>query len=218
MRIILLGAPGAGKGTVAELLTAKYGIKQISTGDILRSEVTNRSGLGVTAEKYMSRGELVPDSLIMEIMEKRLLQNDCRAGFILDGFPRTIHQAESLGAMLTALGMEIDVIVNLEVPEEVILRRLTSRRTCSNTACQAIYNIYTKPSKKEGVCDKCGSPTVQRDDETETAIRQRLVTYRGKTAPLIGFYKNNPVFITVPALTPDPAIEEIARFTANRAS
>jgi adenylate kinase len=210
MRIILLGAPGAGKGTVAELLTARYGIRQISTGDMLRSAVAAGTGLGSEAAGYMKRGELVPDELIMAIMEKRLQEEDCRTGFILDGFPRTIGQADSLKKMLKTLSMNIDAVVNLEVPEDVIIRRLTSRRTCSNRDCQAIYNIYTKPSKKEGVCDKCGSPTVQRDDETEEAIKQRLATYAEKTAPLIDYYRNDPAFISVPSLKPEPAIEALA--------
>ncbi|HNW27811.1 MAG TPA: adenylate kinase [Spirochaetota bacterium] len=209
MRIILLGAPGAGKGTVSEILTEQYGIKQISTGDILRSAVKAGTELGKTAEGYMKRGELVPDSLILDIMEKRLQEDDCRKGFILDGFPRTIAQADSLKEMLDRLGMKVDAIVNLEVPEDVIIRRLSSRRTCSNHDCQAIYNIYTKPSRKEGICDKCGSPTIQRDDETEEAIRQRLATYAEKTAPLIDYYRHDPAFVSAPSIKPEPAIEAI---------
>jgi len=213
MRIILLGAPGAGKGTVAEILMEKYGISQISTGDMLRSAVKSGSELGKAAREYMNRGELVPDSLIMDIMEKRLQAGDCGKGFILDGFPRTIGQAESLAAMLKKLGMKIDAIVNLEVPEDVIVRRLGSRRTCSNADCQAIYNIYTKPSKREGICDKCGSPTIQRDDETEEAIKKRLATYAEKTAPLIDYYRNDPAFISAPSLKPEPAVEAVAALT-----
>lgn len=209
MRIILLGAPGAGKGTVSEILTERYGIKQISTGDMLRSAVKTGTELGKTAEGYMKRGELVPDSLILDIMEKRLQEKDCSKGFILDGFPRTIGQAESLKTMLGKLGMTIDAIVNLEVPEDVIIRRLTSRRTCSNQDCQAIYNIYTKPSRKEGICDKCGSPTIQRDDETEEAIKQRLTTYAEKTAPLIDYYRHDPAFVSAPSIKPEPAVEAI---------
>lgn len=212
MRIILLGAPGAGKGTVAESLTAKYGIRQISTGDMLRSAVKSGTELGTVAQGYMNRGELVPDSLILEIMEKRLLDDDCRAGFILDGFPRTINQAESLKKILEKLRIKIDVVVNLEVPEEVIIRRLGSRRTCSNRECQAIYNIYTKPSKVEGVCDKCGSPTVQRDDETDEAIKQRLTTYREKTEPLIGYYRGDSAFLSAESLTVEPVMKAIASF------
>ena len=216
MRIILLGPPGAGKGTVAELLTARHGIRQISTGDMLRSEVQRNTELGAAAEGFMGRGELVPDSLILEIMENRFLQDDSRKGFILDGFPRTIPQAQSLKAMLAGLSMKIDAIVNLLVSDDLILRRLTSRRTCSNPECQAIYNIYTKPSKVEGVCDRCGSPTRQRSDETPQAIRQRLATYQEKTAPLIEYYQNDPAFISVPSLKPEPVADEIARFVSER--
>ena len=211
MRIILLGAPGAGKGTVAELLEKRYNIRQISTGDMLRGAVQSGSDLGMTADGYMKKGELVPDELILAIMEERLQADDCQKGFILDGFPRTLGQADALRAMLDKLDMKLDAIVNLEVPEDVIVKRLTSRRTCSNVECQAIYNVLTMPSKKEGVCDRCGSPTVQRADETEEAIKQRLVTYREKTAPLIDFYKNDPAFVSVPSLTPEPAIEAIEK-------
>jgi len=211
MKIILLGAPGAGKGTVAELLEKRYNIRQISTGDMLRGAVQSGSDLGMTADGYMKKGELVPDELILAIMEERLQADDCQKGFILDGFPRTLGQADALRAMLDKLDMKLDAIVNLEVPEDVIVKRLTSRRTCSNVECQAIYNVLTMPSKKEGVCDRCGSPTVQRADETEEAIKQRLVTYREKTAPLIDFYKNDPAFVSVPSLTPEPAIEAIEK-------
>jgi adenylate kinase len=209
MRIILLGAPGAGKGTVAELLMERFGIRQISTGDILRGAVAAGTGLGAAAEGYMKRGELVPDTLILEIMEKRLLEEDCKKGFILDGFPRTIGQAESLNKTLDKLGMKIDAIVNLVVPEDVIIKRLTSRRTCSNPNCQAIYNVFTKPSRKEGICDKCGNPTIQRDDETEVAIKQRLKIYAEKTAPLVEHYRHDPAFITAPSLKPEPVIDAI---------
>ncbi|MCB1778255.1 MAG: nucleoside monophosphate kinase, partial [Candidatus Competibacteraceae bacterium] len=155
MRVILLGAPGAGKGTIAKLLTQVDGSVQISTGDILRGAVQAGTELGKQAEAFMKAGDLVPDALIMGIMETRLQEPDCAKGFLLDGFPRTIPQAEALKALLNKLGIQLDVVVNIEVPREEILNRLTTRRTCVNPQCQAIYNVRSQPSKVEGVCDKC---------------------------------------------------------------
>ncbi|TFH43535.1 MAG: adenylate kinase [Chrysiogenales bacterium] len=215
MRIILLGAPGAGKGTVAALLVDRFHIRQISTGDMLRGAVNAGTELGITAAGYMTRGELVPDSLILGIMESRLLDPDCAGGFILDGFPRTLGQAESLKGTLASLGMSLDAIVNLEVPEDVLVSRLASRRTCTNSDCQAIYNINTKPSAREGVCDRCGSPTAQRDDETEDAVRRRLAIYVEKTEPLIDYYRNDPAFISVSALKEEPVLAAILAFTGH---
>jgi adenylate kinase len=189
MKVILLGAPGAGKGTVAKLLTEMDGSVQISTGDILRAAVKEGSALGREAKAYMDRGDLVPDTLVMKMMEVRLQQPDCRKGFILDGFPRTIPQAEALKRLLESLKIQLDFVVNLEVPTDVILDRLTTRRTCANPDCQEIYNVKSNPPTADGKCRKCGTKVVQRDDETETAIMNRLDTYRAKTEPLIGFYK-----------------------------
>ena len=174
MKLILLGAPGAGKGTVAKLLTDVDGSVQISTGDILRGAVQAGTELGKQADAFMKAGDLVPDDLIMGIMEARLQEPDCEQGFLLDGFPRTIPQAEALKGLLDRIGIKLDMAVNLDVPREVILDRLTTRRTCSNSDCQAIYNVKSNPPKQEGVCDKCGSPVIQRDDETEEAISKRL--------------------------------------------
>ena len=190
MKIILLGAPGAGKGTVAKLLTETDGSVQISTGDILRAAVKEGSELGREAKAYMDRGDLVPDSLVMKMMEVRLQQPDCRKGFILDGFPRTIPQAEALKGLLASLKIKLDFVVNLEVPTDVILDRLTTRRTCANPDCQEIYNVKSNPPTADGKCRKCGTKVVQRDDETEAAIMNRLETYRKKTEPLIGFYRS----------------------------
>jgi adenylate kinase len=212
MRFILLGSPGAGKGTVAELLIKEYPIVQISTGDMLRSAVKSGSELGQKADKFMRSGELVPDELIMGLMEDRLQESDCANGFILDGFPRTTAQAEALKKIMEKLGISIDAVVNLEVPEDIILKRLTSRRTCSNPDCQAIYNIYSKPSKEEGICDKCGSATIQRADETEEAITRRLATYQEKTAPLIDYYKGDASFLSVPCLDAKETFDDISAF------
>lgn len=197
MRLILLGAPGAGKGTVAKLLTQFDGSIQISTGDILRGAVQAGTELGKKAEAFMKAGDLVPDELIMGIMEKRLQEPDCAKGFLLDGFPRTIPQAEALKELLNKLDITLDVVANIEVPRQEILNRLTTRRTCVNPQCQAIYNVRSQPPKVEGICDKCGSPIVQRDDETEEAISKRLDTYDEKTAPLIDFYRQEGLLLTV---------------------
>ncbi|MCG6886823.1 MAG: adenylate kinase [Proteobacteria bacterium] len=209
MKLILLGAPGAGKGTVAKLLTELDGSVQISTGDILRGAVQAGTELGKQADAYMKAGDLVPDELIMGIMEKRLQDPDCQKGFLLDGFPRTIPQAEALKKLLDKLGIKLDMAVDIDVPRDVILDRLTTRRTCSNSKCQAIYNVKSNPPKVEGVCDKCGSPVVQREDETEAAISHRLETYQEKTAPLVDFYANEGMLITVNATSSDAVIDAI---------
>ncbi len=209
MKLILLGAPGAGKGTVAKLLTDIDGSVQISTGDILRGAVQAGTELGKQAEAFMKAGDLVPDELIMGIMENRLQEPDCEKGFLLDGFPRTIPQAEALKELLAKLNIELDMAVNIDVPRDVILDRLTTRRTCSNTDCQAIYNVKSNPPKQAGVCDKCGSPVVQREDETEAAISHRLETYNEKTSPLIGFYDKEGLLVTCDATSSDAVINLI---------
>ncbi len=209
MKLILLGAPGAGKGTVAKLLTGVDGSVQISTGDILRGAVQAGTELGKQADAYMKAGDLVPDDLIMGIMEQRLQEPDCDKGFLLDGFPRTIPQAEALKALLEKIGIKLDMAVNLDVPRDVILDRLTTRRTCSNSDCQAIYNVESNPPKQEGVCDKCGSPVIQRDDETEEAISKRLETYNEKTAPLVSFYEKEGQLVNVNATSSDVVVQTI---------
>jgi adenylate kinase len=211
MKIVLLGAPGAGKGTVAKLLSELDGSVQISTGDILRAAVRSGSELGKKAKAYMDSGDLVPDSLIMEIMEARLQEDDCKKGFLLDGFPRTIPQAEALEKLLAKLGIALDFVANLEVPRDVILDRLTTRRTCSNPDCQEIYNIKSNPPNPDGTCKKCGSPVIQRDDETEEAILNRLETYNQKTAPLIGFYEGRGLLRNFVSLSSKDTVAEIAK-------
>jgi len=209
MKLILLGAPGAGKGTVAKLLTAVDGSVQISTGDILRGAVQAGTELGKEAEAFMKRGDLVPDSLIMGIMGKRLQEPDCQKGFLLDGFPRTIPQADELKDLLVKLDITLDMAVNIDVPRDVILDRLCTRRTCENTECQAIYNVKSNPPKQEGICDKCGSAAIQREDETEEAISHRLQTYNDKTAPLIGFYEKEGLLKTVSGTSSDVVVQEL---------
>jgi adenylate kinase len=201
MRIVLLGAPGAGKGTVAKMLSDYDGSVQISTGDILRNAVKVKSKLGMEAQGYMERGELVPDELIMDIMEVRLQESDCAKGFLLDGFPRTIPQAEELKKLLAKLNLRLDGVINLDVPKDVILDRLTTRRTCSNPDCQEIYNIKSKPPAPDGTCPKCGWLAVQRADETVGAITKRLETYSEKTAPLIGYYMREGLLRIISSLS-----------------
>jgi adenylate kinase len=207
MKLILLGAPGAGKGTVAKRLTQLDGSVQISTGDILRGAVAAGSELGKQAEAFMKAGDLVPDDLIMGIMEERLQEPDCANGFLLDGFPRTIPQAEALKDLLKRIDVSLDFAVEIDVPRDVILDRLTTRRTCVD--CGAIYNVKSMPPKVEGICDKCGGKIVQRDDETEEAISNRLDVYNEKTAPLVDFYKNEGMLLTVSATDSDAVVEAI---------
>jgi adenylate kinase len=207
MKLILLGAPGAGKGTVAKLLTKIDGSVQISTGDILRAAVAAGTELGKKAQAAMKAGDLVSDDLIMGIMGERLKEDDCKAGYLLDGFPRTIPQAEALKQLLANMGEKLDCVVNIDVPRDVILDRLTTRRTCED--CGAIYNVKSNPTKVEGKCDACGGAVVQRDDETEEAISNRLDVYNEKTAPLAGFYEKEGMLLTVDATSSDAVINAI---------
>jgi len=211
MRIILLGAPGAGKGTVAKLLTAHDGSVQISTGDILRGAVQAGTALGKEAKGHMDSGGLVPDELIMGIMGERLQEDDCKKGFLLDGFPRTIPQADALDALLTKLGIKLDLVANIEVPRDVILDRLTTRRTCSNTACQEIYNVKSNPPAEGDKCKKCGSPVIQRADETVEAISKRLDVYNEKTAPLAGYYEKKGMLLTINEASSDGVLNAIVK-------
>jgi adenylate kinase len=186
MRIVLLGAPGAGKGTQAKKLIEKYGMPQISTGDLLRAAVGAGTPLGKEAKSYMDKGELVPDRVVLGMVEERLKQDDCKKGYILDGFPRNTAQAEALDKMLDALGMSLSAALSVDVPFEDLMKRLTGRRTCK--ACGQMYNIYFKPPAKEGACDKCSGELFQRDDDKEVTIKKRLEVYNAQTAPLIDYY------------------------------
>ena len=197
MKLILLGPPGAGKGTVAKALMQIDGSVQISTGDILRAAIADGTDLGKQVEAAMAAGNLVTDELIMGIMEIRLQEDDCKNGYLLDGFPRTIPQAEALKTLLAKLGEKLDCALELDIPRDVIIDRLTTRRTCTN--CGEIYNVKYKPPRVEGVCDVCGSAIVQRDDETEEAIENRLQVYSEQTAPLVEFYRNEGLLVSVPS-------------------
>lgn len=189
MYLILLGAPGSGKGTVAKKLLTAVKAAHISTGDILRGAVAAGTELGKKAKAFMDAGQLVTDELILGIMKERLAEPDAKAGFILDGFPRTIPQADGLGKILNELQIKLTGVIDIEVPEQVILDRILSRRTCANPQCQAIYNVKFMPPKVEGVCDKCGGKLIVRADETEEVVRNRLKVYDSQTAPLIAYYE-----------------------------
>ncbi len=207
MKIILLGPPGAGKGTIAKVLTQYDGSVQISTGDILRGAVVAGTELGKQAEATMKAGNLVSDDLIMGIMEQRLQQEDCQAGYLLDGFPRTIPQAEALKALLYKMGEKLDAALELDIPRDIIIDRLTTRRTC--TQCGEIYNVKSKPPKVGGICDVCGSDIVQRDDETEEAIMNRLEVYAEQTAPLTGFYRDEGLLLSVQGSDSNQVLEAL---------
>lgn len=187
MDIILLGPPGAGKGTQAQKLVNDFGIPQISTGDLLRKAVRDGTDLGSQAKTYMDKGELVPDSIVVGMLAERIQANDCEKGFILDGFPRAIAQAESLEEMLQSMSRKLDYVLSIEVPEEELIIRLTGRKSCPK--CGAMFHIIYKPPKNEGVCDLCSADLFTREDDKEQTIRNRLEVYRSQTEPLKGFYQ-----------------------------
>jgi len=195
MRLVLLGAPGAGKGTQAKMLIEKYKIPQISTGDILRKAVADGTPLGKEAKVIMDKGELVPDKIVLGLVEERVKQDDCKKGFILDGFPRNTAQAEALDKMLNAMGLPIDSALSVDVPKDDLMKRLTGRRTCKN--CQQMYNVYYSPPKKDVVCDKCGGELFQRGDDKEDTIKKRLEVYDAQTAPLIDYYNKKGILKSV---------------------
>ncbi len=195
MRIILLGPPGSGKGTQAAKLRERYAIAHISTGDILRENVKANTELGLKAKGFMDSGALVPDDLIVSMMRERLIRPDCAEGFLLDGFPRTVPQAQALDAMLEKMNIRLDAIVLLDVPDDVVVSRLTNRRVCRS--CGAIYNAVSQPPKQEGICDKCGGKVIQRDDDKESVIRERLAVYRKQTEPVVDYYRRTSGLLAV---------------------
>lgn len=190
MKLILLGAPGAGKGTQSANIAAKYNIPAIATGDILRAAIKEGTELGKSAKSYIDAGKLVPDEVVIGIINEKLASESCRNGFILDGFPRSIPQAEALDAM----GVKMDVVLNIEVPDEKIIERMSGRRVCS---CGASYHVAYLPPKKDGVCDKCGAELYVRADDAEKTVRNRLETYHAQTEPLKEFYAAKGILVTV---------------------
>jgi adenylate kinase len=210
MKLIMLGAPGAGKGTISEMIQKKYMIPQISTGDLLREAVKNRTDLGLSAKQFMDRGELVPDHLVLKLLQQRIAKADCNKGFILDGFPRNAEQAEAL----EELGISADKVLNFNVGEKIVLDRLAGRRTCKD--CKAIFNIKTAPPKVEGVCDKCGGQLYQREDQKPEVIKERLKVYNDQTVPLVEYYRKKKLLIDINAeVAPEKIFAEVENAIEN---
>ena len=187
MQVVFLGAPGVGKGTQADRIAAQYRLAKISTGDLLREAVRNQTALGLEAKRYMDQGSLVPDAVVIGLVREKLADPRCENGFVLDGFPRTVPQAEALGAVLTSRGIALDRVVNFQVSREDIVRRLSGRRSCPK--CQATFHLDFAPSKAGEVCDRCGEPLMQRSDDRRDAIEMRLKVYDEQTAPLVAYYQ-----------------------------
>ena len=200
MKIIMLGAPGAGKGTQAKKIAGKYSIPHISTGDIFRANIKNGTELGKKAKEYMDQGLLVPDELTCDLVVDRIGQDDCKNGFVLDGFPRTIPQAEALTDALNKLGEKMDFAIDVDVPDENIVKRMSGRRACLD--CGATYHIVSIPPKKEGICDACGSELVLRDDDKPQTVQKRLDVYHEQTQPLIDYYKKAGILKSVDGTQP----------------
>ena len=213
-RVVLLGPPGAGKGTQAKLLEQEFGAVQISTGDILRKAVAEQTPLGKQAEGYIKRGALVPDDVIINLIAERLQQTDCSKGFLLDGFPRTIPQAESLDAILKGLDLSLNSVLSVQVPREAIIERLAGRRTCRS--CGALSHVVFDPPKKAGVCDRCGGELFQREDDREDTIANRLNVYDAQTAPLVDYYRRQGALREIDGVGSIPEIRSRIRTALRR--
>ena len=208
MRLVLVGPPGAGKGTQAQFIAAQFAIPKISTGDIFRANVSEGTELGITAKKYMDAGDLVPDEVTSAMVRERLKEDDAVDGFLLDGYPRTVPQAETLDEMLAELGTRLDVVLELVVDDEEVIRRLSGRRTCRT--CGHIWHVDFDPPTREGVCDHCGGELFQRDDDRPDTVRHRLEVYAVQTAPLIAFYAEKGVLVGIDATGPVDDVTERA--------
>jgi adenylate kinase len=209
MNIVLFGPPGSGKGTQAKMLAEKYSVVHISTGDILRENLKRETKLGLEAKSYMDKGELVPDEVLVGIIKDRLSQSDCASGFLLDGYPRTIPQADAMKKILNEIDKKLDAVLNIDVPDEELIKRLTGRRMC---ACGASYHVIFNPPKQEGICDLCGNKLYHRDDDKEEAIMNRLGVYKDQTQPLIDYYRKEDLILTVDGAADIPVVfEEICK-------
>ncbi len=210
MRIVLLGGPGVGKGTQAQKLSNEYKVAHISTGDILRQAIKDGTEMGLMAKTYMDKGALVPDDVVIGIIKDRLAQPDAKLGFILDGFPRTVPQAQALDELTSNMDMPLDAVINIKADADVIVQRLSGRRTCKD--CQTVYHILYSPTKKEGICDRCGGQLYQRDDDKEETIRKRLDVYEKQTSPLLEYYHGSGKLMEVDGNVPiDEVYENIIK-------
>lgn len=219
MIIIMLGAPGTGKGTVASILSEKLNIPQVSTGDIFRKNIAEQTELGKLADSYISKGNLVPDDVTIKIVEDRLKQDDVKEGIILDGFPRTIKQAEELDKILEKENKKVDMVINLTTPKEEIIERIVNRRVCSNQECKTVYNIVLNPPKVEGICDKCGSKLLQRKDDNVETVESRIDTYLKNTSPLVEYYtKQNKISTQLVSKTVNKLGANVAKDILDRKS
>ncbi len=213
LNLIIFGAPGVGKGTQAQILAENFNLIQVATGDIFRTHIKKETELGKKAKEYMDGGDLVPDDIVISIVEDRLNQHDIEKGFMLDGFPRTVPQAEKLEEVLQRLGMKIDGVINLVLDDDEIINRLCSRRIC--LSCRAVYNLVAAPPKVEDKCDKCGGEVIQRDDDRRETIKVRLVNYREQTVPVLDFYKKQDI---VHDIKSEGGIEAVAQKAADIAN
>lgn len=210
MRIVLLGPPGAGKGTQASAIVKKYNIPHISTGDIFRANIKEGTALGVQAKDYMDKGLLVPDELVVSIVKDRLTKEDCKNGFLLDGFPRTVNQAEALDVELAAMGIKLDGVVNIEADSQILIERAVGRRICKD--CGATYHVKFNPPKVEGLCDNDSTPLFQRDDDIEETVATRIKVYEEQTLPLIDYYDKKGLLLSVDGIKP---IDEVFNLIVN---
>lgn len=214
MKIIMLGAPGAGKGTQAQRIVTKYGIPQISTGDIFRYNIKENTELGKKLKSFVDNGKLVPDEVVVEVVVDRLKKDDCKNGYILDGFPRTIPQAKALDDILASENSKIDFCIDVEVPYDNIINRMSGRRTC--TGCGSTYNTVFSPTKEENICDKCGDTTIQREDDKEEIVKNRLEVYDKETKPLIDYYKEKGnLYVIDGTKSMDEVFENICNLLGN---
>ena len=206
MRLVFLGAPGVGKGTQAEMVSAKFGIPKISTGDLLRAGVAQQTPLGLEAKQFMDRGDLVPDKVVIGLVEEKVGAEECSKGFILDGFPRTVPQADNLSVLLAGKGLSLDRVMHFVIPREEVINRLSGRRSCSK--CPAVYHVAYVPPKQDAICDECGGALIQRSDDRKETVESRLTVYESQTSPLIDYYREKKLLVELDGSGSVEAVQE----------